>query len=216
MWICVARQLLRFAGCVKHFSQEERWIKKSAVPRVRSLSALKGTGGLSVWGLGCVLARHQASGPPLTAEQHADCRMTGRAGTLCCTAVSSTHWFLSATVLSKLHFLLFVCLRPLWNDNYCCWCFQWLGKKRIQARIISLIGVFNLKTSRKKTAERCFVLQNVRLLKMFVLHAAYVCVTGVSNPLTAVQQTLENSLGFAYIKPSSLAFTIVGSHWTRW
>lgn len=38
------------------------------MPRVRSLSALKGTGGLSVWGLGSALARHQASGA-LSAER---------------------------------------------------------------------------------------------------------------------------------------------------
>lgn len=65
-----------------------------------------------------------------------------RAGTVYCT-VSSTHWFISATALWNQDFCLFVCLRPLWNDNYC-WCFQWLGKRRIQAWIFSRIGIFNL------------------------------------------------------------------------
>lgn len=49
----------------------------------------------------------------------------------------------------------------------------------------------------------------------FTHYTLYVGATGVSNSLTAVQQTLENSLGFAYIKPSSLAFAIVWFHFTR-
>lgn len=69
-----------------------------------------------------------------------------RAGTVYCT-VSSTHWFIPATALLNQDFRLFVCLRPLWNDYYC-WCFQWLGKRRIQGWIFSLISIFNLKCYR--------------------------------------------------------------------